>query len=255
VAGPGCGPPPVNDAVRERQGRAGRYELTAAKASLWAATRERIERIWQQSQPPVAGDPVSRRLTRPGLGDAPFPECLRYHPTLPYYWHGGNQSLGVFPAMLAPLVSPEGAVVALLRTYLTGDGSLADVPGGAKKLTRSSGPLTGASIRLFEPVSGTLGICDGIETALAAQRASGLPTVAAYRAHGVATYRWPANLRRLVIFAQDDPTGRDAALRLLERARGAGLVADVLPAPEEGMTGPTGGAGRTDAWPAHERAA
>jgi hypothetical protein len=71
----------------------------------------------------------------------------------------------------------------------------------------------------------------------------------------VATYRWPANLRRLVIFADNDPAGRDAALRLQERARGAGLVADVLPAPQEGMTGPTGGAGGTDAWPAQQQAA
>jgi putative DNA primase/helicase len=253
VAGPGCGPPPVNDAARERQGRAGRYELTAAKASQWAANRERNERIWQQSQALTPDDAASRYLTSRGFEGMHFPACLRYHPKLSYWY--GNQSLGVFPAMLAPLVSPEGAVVALLRTYLRGDGSPADMPGGAKKLTQASGSLTGASIRLFEPVSGTLGICDGIETALAAQRASGLPTAAAYRAHGVATYRWPANLRRLVIFADNDPAGRDAALRLQERARGAGLVADVLPAPQEGMTGPTGGAGGTDAWPAQQQAA
>ena len=73
-----------------------------------------------------------------------------------------------------------------------------------------------------------LGIAEGIETALAARCASGVPTVAAYSAGALAGWQWPPSLRRLVIFADADPAGADAADKLRQRARAAGLAVDVL---------------------------
>ena len=57
-----------------------------------------------------------------------------------------------------------------------------------KKLTGAAGPLAGACIPLFKPAHGCIGIAEGIETALAAWCASGVPTVAAYCAGNLAAY-------------------------------------------------------------------
>ena len=54
--------------------------------------------------------------------------------------------------------------------------------------------------------------------------------MAAYSAGALATWQWPRDLQRLVIFADADPAGADAAQALKARAMRAGLsVATVTP--------------------------
>ena len=158
-------------------------------------------------------------------GVRPLPDVLRYHPALPY-WHAGEK-LGSYPAMVAPLVAPGGRTVALHRTYLARDGRKADVP-TVRKLTGAAGPLAGACIPLHKPARGCIAIAEGIETALAGRCASTLPTVAAYSAGNLAAYRWPTGVQRLVIFADHDKAGQDAAATLQGRATAAHLRCDVL---------------------------
>ena len=133
--------------------------------------------------------------------------------------------------------------MALHRTYLTADGRKADVP-TVKKLTPATGPLAGACIPLFKPLRGCIGIAEGIETVLASWCASSVPTVAAYCAGNLAAWQWPPSVQRLVIFADNDPAGADAADKLRRRARAAGLFVNVI-APTES------GADWADVWTAH----
>jgi putative DNA primase/helicase len=149
-----------------------------------------MREIWANTLAVVDGDPVARYLHRRGLNGR-VPACLRHHPSLPYWQEG---YLGNWPAMVAPLTAPDGRVLALHRTYLTADGHKAPVA-NVKKLTRAVGPVPGACIALHEPLNGALGVAEGIETAQAAYLASGLPTVAAYCANGLATFQWPKGLR------------------------------------------------------------
>jgi phage/plasmid primase-like uncharacterized protein len=153
------------------------------------------------------------------------------HPALPY-WHGADK-LGTFPAMVAPVVTPDGRMVALHRSYVDADGRKADLP-SPKKLTGAAGPLPGAAIPLHEPGSGVLGVAEGIETALAARCMTGVPTVAAYCASNLAAWQWPTGVQRLVIFADADKAGREAADTLRARALAAWLHVTVLVPPEEG---------------------
>lgn len=95
--------------------------------------------------------------------------------------------------------------------------AMAQVP-HPKRVTPAAGLLAGASIRLHGPVRQTIGIAEGIETALAAAEASGVPTVAAYCASSLAAWQWPAGVRRLVIFADADLAGLKAAEDLRRRA-------------------------------------
>jgi phage/plasmid primase-like uncharacterized protein len=76
-----------------------------------------------------------------------------------------------------------------------------------------------------------LAVAEGIETALSVQQITNLPTVAALSAAGMRSLRWPPQVRRLWIAADNDEVGRGAAEVLLERALRAGLQAHIkLPA-------------------------
>jgi putative DNA primase/helicase len=201
-------------------------EREAQQRRQWADNAHRIAQVWAQCVPLVPGDSVTLYLRRRGFGDVwRLPAVLRFHRALPY-WHGAEK-LGMLPAMVAPIISADGCTVALHRTYLTRDGRKADVP-SPKKLTGAAGPLAGACIPLHKPARGCIGIAEGIETALAAWRASGVPTVAAYCAGSLAEWRWPADTRRLVIFADADKAGRYAAEKLQSRAVRRGLEASVM---------------------------
>jgi putative DNA primase/helicase len=222
-----------------RQVMAATAEREAQQREQWAANAARIARLWSECRPLVPGDAVTLYLKRRGFGGVwPLPECLRMHRALPY-WHEGEKT-GTFPAIVAPLVAPDGRTVALHRTYLHKDGRKAEVP-TVRKLTGAAGPLAGACIPLFKPAHGCIGIAEGIETALAAWCASGVPTVAAYSAGNLAAWRWPAGVQRLVTFADHDRAGMEAAETLQARAIRAGLQASV-------MTPSDAGADWCDVW-------
>ncbi|MFO1250797.1 MAG: toprim domain-containing protein [Inhella sp.] len=199
----------------------------------WGENANGIAKLWAECQPLQLGDPGTMYLKRRGLGGLwPLPDCLRLHRGLPY-WHEGRE-LGRFPAMVAPIVAPNGQTVALHRTYLSADGRKAEVP-TAKKLTGAAGPLAGACIPLGQPQGGLIGIGEGIETALSAWAATGVPTVAAYCAHSLAGWQWPAGARRVVVFADHDRAGLEAADTLRARALRAGLRCEVHAPTDAGL--------------------
>ena len=219
-----------------RQLARAKAQREAQERQQWAANEQRNAALWRKTVPVSDGDPVSLYLRRRGLA-GPVPEHLHLHPRLTY-WDGGDR--GTWPAMIAPLIRPDGMVLALHRTYLTADGNKAPVP-TVKKLTSAAGPLAGACIPLHDPQHGAIGIAEGIETAQAAHLASGLPTVAAYCAGNLAAYTWPTGVRRIVVFADADPAGAAAAQSLKARAVRAGLSVAV-------MTPTTSGADWCDVW-------
>lgn len=203
-------------------------ERDKAQLERWTRNRQRLRDQWNSSHKLVMGDPVTLYLKHRGLGGMwPLPACLRYAPALPY-WDDGAV-IGTYPAMLAAFRGASGDVVGIHQTYLTRDGRKADVP-SVKKMSPTAGPLVGGCIPFADPFEHVLGIAEGIETALCAGAASGLPVVAAYSAGCLSGYQWPKLVRRLVIFADNDKsgTGQAAAHKLEARARVAGLSVSVL---------------------------
>lgn len=232
VASHGAVPTRAQRADLARQVMAATAHREALQRQLWAENAGCNARVWAQCLPLAAGDPVTLYLARRGLAHQRLlPPVLRFHPALAY-WHGAEK-LGSFPAMVAPIVAPGGRVMSLHRTYLTADGCKADLP-SPKKLTGAAGPLAGAAIPLHKPARGSMGIAEGIETALAAWCASGVPTVASYCAGNLAAWQWPASVQRLVIFADADKAGREAADTLRARALAAHLRCEVLTPTAEG---------------------
>ena len=253
---------PAERATLARQVEQARRDRAEAQQQQWQTNSGRIATLLGQCQAVASdgsgADPVTcylrQRLALIGGEPLQVPEVLRLHPALPYRIDGAT--VGTWPAMVARLSAPDGRLLALHRTWLTPEGRKAPTPGPVKKLTPTAGPLPGACIRLGwlgagaagDPQAGpVLGIGEGIETALAARCASGVPTVAAYSAGALAVWQWPLSLQRLVIFADADPAGAEAADKLRQRARAAGLSVNV-------MTPTTPGTDWCDTWASRKEA-
>lgn len=183
-----------------------------------------LNQVWETSKAVVQGDPVWRYLNR-RLGIETVPHGLRYHPGLRYTDEDGAD-LGRFPAMLARLQYPDGVGASIHRTYLTDDGEKASVP--QPKKIMAGKPLNTAAVRLGK-VGTTLGIGEGIETALAASIRFGVPVWAATNAVLLEAWAPPQGVERVLIAGDNDAsfTGQAAAFGLARRLAQKGLVVDI----------------------------
>ena len=157
-------------------------------------------------------DPVHRYLAR-RLGDNfTVPSGIR---TLRSCLFKDGERLSYHPAMLASVRDLGGRAVALHRTYLTPDGHKADVP----QVRKVIGKLPdGCAVRLFDPAH-TMGIAEGIETALSASALYGIPVWAALNSGRLKTWEPPPETLEVIVFGDNDPNcdGQEAAFALGKR--------------------------------------
>ena len=158
--------------------------------------RKYLNSVWAQAQPITIGDPVDRYLKARGIKLEAVISVLRFHPSLPYY--DDHALIGKFPTMLALVRNHDSQAIALHRTYL-GNGCKADVPTPRKIMPSKPNILSGAAIRLFDPIDGKLAIAEGIETALAFHYATQIPVWSAISACCMENVILPANIRELII--------------------------------------------------------
>ncbi|SDM52802.1 Uncharacterized domain associated with phage/plasmid primase [Oryzisolibacter propanilivorax] len=233
--------PPLTPAQQQHQRQRiaqAQRERQHEQARQWQAQLPKLIHQWNAAQPLTehcaAGIYLARRGLPVPVGDA-LP--LRFVPQLDYW--DGPERVGGYPALLAAVTDPTGALVALHRTYLTEDGHKAPLP-TAKKLTRTAGPLAGSAIKVWPPLlrdgALVLGLAEGIETALAASVLAGIPVWPCVSAHGLASFEPPAGVQRIYVFADHDASGagQRAAERLAQRAARMGLVARTLTPPSPG---------------------
>ena len=188
----------------------------ACSQSAPASPTRRVREILRGScEPCDVADAVayleSRRLW-------PLPQdcTLRAHASVEYW--NERERIGRFAALVAPVGDIEGELVSLHLTYLRDGRKLEQHP--PRKLLSPLTGRTGCAVRLILLAGDTLGIAEGLETALAAQRLHKLPTWAALNAGLLAKFEPPATIRTLVIFADQDAPGLEAAARLMERLQG-----------------------------------
>lgn len=185
---------------------------------------------WNRATVIEAQSSVGTYLQHRGLDLTDYPSSLRMS-VLHYYENGVER--GCFPVMLGAVTDKDSKLLALHRTFVTDDGHKAPVE-NPKKLTSTSGTIAGASIKLRPPevIEGklTLGVAEGIETALACWLGFQVPTWSCVSANGIKTFNWPPGLERLVIFADHDPSGvgQAAANALAARGAAAGLEVRIL---------------------------
>ncbi|WP_138519176.1 toprim domain-containing protein [Limnobacter alexandrii] len=197
--------------------------------------RAKYKLTWDQSKAITPSDPVGLYLAKrvPGLPN--IPKVLRYHRGLDFYEkndQGVTVKVGTFPAKVAVIQGPDGRVCNINRTYLTRDGYPAPVTDGKNKKLMQSIDVVGGACRLFEPVD-TLGIAEGIETALAAFLFRKYPTWATLSTWGMESFILPPDydrVKNIIIFADNDGVkqngsrpGLDAARKLADRLIAQGL--------------------------------
>ncbi len=203
-----------------------------ARTSSSAWRRAEIEKVWAESMDPhhSSAAPLRRYLA----GRSLYPEGfairkLRFHPGLPYWQNG--RLIGRYPAMIAPVTSPTGELITLHRTYLTEDGRKAPVAATRKLMAYPEDlRLAGSAIRLARPTpDGTLGLAEGIETALAVMLMTGEPTWAATSAGMLERFQPPKEVQALTVWADRDRsgTGERSARILADRVSASGLVVEV----------------------------
>jgi putative DNA primase/helicase len=194
--------------------------------------RKQISEIWSCARPIQTEDPVARYLEHRGLTFPPQPSTLRCHPALPYWsTNGGTQTqIGSYPAMIAQIITPQGATAGLHRTYLEQSGNKAmpvhpatDTPLPSRKLMACNS-IQGAAIRLFDTNRDVIAVAEGIETALAVHLMTGLPCWSALNAWGLEHVVLPREFKRVCIMADHDPNGvgQRAAMALTCRLRAEG---------------------------------
>lgn len=213
-------------------------ERLAGVARLTVAKRERsdeaklaaLRHAFVESKPIQSGDEVFSYLAGRGLGLYDLPESVRTHPGMSYRENGAV--IGVFPAMLAVVTAPDGRAVNLHRTYLSG--SLKAPVSAPKKLMQGLS-VAGAAIRLT-PASRTLGIAEGIETALAASELFDVPVWSCISTSGIESFEPPAGVDHVILFADNDANfaGQAAAYRAAHRLALKGFEVEVVIPPEPG---------------------
>lgn len=201
-----------------------------------------IKALWQKSfsLKSVVAEPMRLYLKKRGLvfkSSLNIDQAdLRFIPNLEYYEERVNErtgevypvKTGEFPAILAGIHDVQGRLVTLHRIYITRKGKKAPVDDPKKmKSVPEKLEVTGAAIRLGDPIDGVVGVAEGIETALAAYRGSMLPTWSTVNATLLANFDPPEGTKAVVIFADKDVSkaGEVAANELISRMREKGIVA------------------------------
>ncbi|GIW29046.1 MAG: hypothetical protein KatS3mg070_2409 [Meiothermus sp.] len=179
-----------------------------------AEARERWVRWWDKATP---HHPLLRTYLRArGLSITP-PPTLRL------------ATWGEKRFMLARVEGPRG-LVGMHMTLLKPDGS------GRleKRLAKGSHPLGGA-IRLYPlEASKPLALAEGIETALAVHQSTGWPVWACVSAIGLEQVQLPPEALEVVICADHDKAGLEAARKLARRLLSEGRRVRLATPPREG---------------------
>lgn len=201
-----------------------RRRLPATPPEDGERKRRTYREQFRQALPLTSDGPAVRYLAARGLPLTAFPATLRDEAAR--YWAPADPrplSLGRFPAMLAAIQGPDGALVGLHRTYLMGHGKArlihpdsGEVLPAKKMWAIAPGATQGAAVRLH-PVTDCLVVAEGIETTLAAHLASGRPAWAALSANGLARLVVPQEVQDVLIAADADDAGEAAANTLATR--------------------------------------
>lgn len=212
------------EAALEVESIAGNVSAVVAKEDADTAKKmAAVRRIWGETESVIAGDPVWKYLNR-RIGIDSVPACLRYHPALPYISDDGE--IDYHPAMVAALTSHDSKGIGIHRIYLDSQGNKAKVSAAKKLLVGMS--MSGSSVKL-QKSSLTIGIAEGIETALAASRLFSMPVWSAISSGGMESWRPPVGVEKVVVFGDNDAsfTGQASAYLLAKTLRLKGIESEV----------------------------
>ncbi len=204
-------------------GRPGRPDTATARPT------GRVARLLQTSAPVDAVPDAVDYLASRSLWPLPAGTTLRAHAGVEYYGGAGDDGrpicIGRYAALVAPVHDVNGELVTAHVTYLAAGRKLNLGGHPARKLLGPRTGRRGCAVRITPASGETLGIAEGIETALAAARMhNGLPVWAALSAGQMREFEPPTGVWRVVIYADRDVAGLEAAIALAEQLDGRASV-------------------------------
>jgi len=184
-------------------------------------------KLWNRSKL-ITPDDIAGRYLFERCGLTTFPPCLRFAPDERYTEAGQRPT---WHPMLVAKVDPSDEAVAfgekpaLHRTYLSPVSGKAEVAVQRKMMGAMP---SGAAVRLSQ-YTDSLGIAEGIETALSASALFGVPVWAALNANLLQEWTPPKDVTTVYVFGDNDAsaTGQAAAYTLAHRLKGKGLAVTV----------------------------
>jgi putative DNA primase/helicase len=184
------------------------------------------EKIWGSCHKLTGLDPASKYLESRLLGRVPhlYPTQLRFHPRAKYIH--ADKSVTHHPAMIAKFLAPDATDCTLHTTFLDDGGNKASVPTVRKIAPR--GIPKGGAVRLCNS-GDTMGIAEGIETALSATALYDVPVWAALSAGCLVAWEPPETVKNIIVFGDADIKfgGQAAAYALAHRLTAKGFHVDV----------------------------
>jgi putative DNA primase/helicase len=209
--------------VIEREVANAPIEQSKPKA-LPAQILTKARALWDEAADLAPGSATFLYLRNRGILLETMPRLVHHHDRVMYLDEEGEFH-GRLPAMLSLIQEADGKFAGLHRTYLTADGMKAAVP-EPRKILGALG--TGSAVRLAAG-GPTLGIAEGIETALAAQQIFNVPVWAALTAGNLERWTPPQGTREVFVFGDNDLsfTGQAAAFALGKRLKLRGYEVSV----------------------------
>lgn len=191
----------------------------------------RVLNMWRQALPLNGLDPASLYLISRGIRFKTWPTQLRVALRVPYTHD--DKSRTYHPAMVANFVSPDATSQTVHTTYLDDQGRKAAVP-TVRKLAPCKVP-DGGAVRLSQSAE-TMGIAEGIETALSASIMFDVPVWAALSTNGMLKWRPPATAKHIIVFGDSDEgfAGQYTASALAYRLKREGYGVDLRLPDEKG---------------------
>jgi len=205
------------------------------------SVKYRLNEMWRQAFDPLSiksdllwGYLESRGLRIHRRADI---RNLRLHPGLKSFNEDGRYE-GSYPCILALVQNTDGLPVTLHRTYITHEGTKAPVQSAKKMMPIiPGGRVQGAACRLTKG-STSIGVCEGIETALAVWLATGMAVWPCLNAALLGMFEPPPGVRLVWIWGDRDANlaGQKATAQLKEKLDLSGVEnsiwipsADLLP--------------------------
>ena len=198
----------------------GRYrgDSAPARSSKPRDTTAAARRVWDATKP-LAGTLAETYLHARGVGHVTVAPSLHFSPALTH-----PQAPGRFPCLVAGVQDVRGGFLAVHRIYLDREGA---GKANVEPARASLGSTAGGAVRLGEPERGRLLVGEGIETTAAAMGLFDLPGWAAIGTGGLTAIELPEHVIDVVIAADRDAGGLQAATALARRLEAEGRDVEI----------------------------
>lgn len=200
-----------------------KFEAQTRQERTPEQVRDMLRDTWRATQQIRPGDLAHKYLASRGVDELIYPGALRFASSL----RDGDG--GVRPCMVAMIGVPgEAKFVSMHRTFLKPDGSGKAEMEAPRKMMPGSLP-DGACVMLSDFKGGSLGIAEGIETAMSASALYQMPVWAALNATLLRKWIPPEGCDEVAIFGDNDANfaGQAAAYGLGFALSGKGAEVNV----------------------------